>query len=121
MASPSAKDPPAGSPTAIRPAAISSASTPQAPAATPAAAASAACRPTAVEPTSSSRPASSSALVCLTTVKMPIRAAATAANAPYFQAVSAPTEVPNSGPVSASTAGLWAVPAATCSRDARVL
>ena len=59
---------------------------------------SAACRPTAAEPTSSSRPASSSALVCLITMKIVISAAKMAAQIPYRQVVSAPSEDPSSRP-----------------------
>ena len=61
--------------------------------------------PTAVEPISSSRPDSSSALVCRITMKMLIRPAASAEIAPYLYTVSAPTELPYSGPPSASTVG----------------
>jgi len=66
--------------------------------ATPTAAASGACRPTRAEPTSSRRPASSSARVCLVTMKMLISAANRAAQTPYRHAVSAPIEVPFSRP-----------------------
>jgi hypothetical protein len=55
---------------------------------------SAACRPTTAEPMSSWRPASSSALVCLITMKIVISAPKIAAQVPYRQAVSAPVEDP---------------------------
>ncbi len=90
---------------AASPAAISRASTALAATASSPPTASAALRPTAVEPTSSRRPASSSALVCLITMKMLIRPAANAETAPYLYTVRAPIEVPYSGPPSASTVG----------------
>ena len=67
---------------------------------------SAACRPTTAEPTSSRRPASSSPLVCLITMKTVIRAQKRAAQTPIRQAVSAPTEDPFSCPYRNRSAGL---------------
>ncbi len=55
---------------------------------------SAACRPTAWAPTSSRRPASSSPLVCLITMKIVISAPKMAAQTPYRQTVRAPIEDP---------------------------
>ncbi len=98
MASASEMDPAAGSPSAIRAADITSASTTFAVRAISRPAVSAACRPTAAEPTSSIRPVSSSALVCLITMKMLISPAPSAAKPPYRQAVSEPSELPYSGP-----------------------
>src|SRR5258708_3322523 len=81
-ASPMAAEPLAGNPMAACPAKISRASTQLASAASSTPTAGAAFRPTAVEPTRSSRPVSSSALVCMITMKMLIRAAAKAEAAP---------------------------------------
>ena len=67
---------------------------------------SAACRPTTAEPTSSRRPASSSPLVCLITMKTVISAQNRAAQTPIRQAVSAPTEDPFSCPYRNRSAGL---------------
>ena len=67
---------------------------------------SAACRPTTAEPTSSRRPASSSPLVCLITMKIVISAPKMAAQTPYRQAVSAPIEDPFSRPYRNRSAGL---------------
>ncbi len=84
------------------------------------AAVSAAFRPTTAEPTSSSRPLSSSALVCLITMKMLISPAPSAANPPYRQAVSEPSELPYNGPYSESSAGLCPAVAANTARPATV-
>jgi hypothetical protein len=78
-ASPKATAPPAGSPLKVSTATASTATMRFAIAAMPAATDSAAFRPTTAEPTSSSRPVSSSALVCRTTRKMLIRPAPRAA------------------------------------------
>ncbi len=75
--------------------------------ATTSAAVSGACRPTTPAPISSSRPASSSARVCLTTRKIATRDARIDAHTPYRQAVSAPTEVAYGLPYRNRNAGLW--------------
>ncbi len=78
-ARPNANPPASGSPLAASTAAVSTRTTALATAATVSATASGACRPTTVEPMSSRRPVSSSPRVCLTTRKMLIRPAASAA------------------------------------------
>ncbi len=82
IASASAMDPAAGSPSRVSPAVISTARPMLAPAAISSAAVSGAFLPTTAEPTSSSLPVSSSALVCLTTMKMLMSPAPRAANPP---------------------------------------
>ena len=81
---------------------------------------SAACRPTTAEPTSSRRPASSSALVCRTTMKIVISAPNRAAQTPIRQEVSAPTEDPFSWPYRNRSAGLPPPVATSRSRAAAV-
>ena len=98
IASDSATDPAAGSPSSGSTTHSTAAITTLARAATPIADASGACRPTRAEPISSSRPASSSALLCLMTMKTLIRAANSPPQTPYRQAASAPAEVPFSRP-----------------------
>ena len=80
----------------------------------------AACRPTTAEPTSSSRPASSSDLVCLITTKMAISAAKMPAQIPYRQVVSDPREEPSSLPYRKRRAGLAPPVAASAARPAAV-
>ena len=84
------------------------------------AAISGACRPTAAEPTSSSRPASSSARVCLTTMKMVSRTAAAAPQTLHRAARKAPTEVPFRRPSKNRSAGFSPTLVATASRLAGV-
>ncbi len=105
MASAKATEPATGSPSTISTMTSSTVSTTLAATATSRPAVSAASRPTAAEPTSSSRPASSSALVCLTTRKMLISAAKMAAHTPYRQALTAPRESPHSRPYRNTSAG----------------
>ncbi|HZC42494.1 MAG TPA: hypothetical protein VE343_17575 [Streptosporangiaceae bacterium] len=115
-----ATEPAAGSPSRISAAASAAASTPLAAEATARPAVSGACLPTAAEPTSSSRPASSSALVCLTTRKMLISEAKMAAHTPYRQALTAPSEVPSMRPYRNSSEGLLPPLAARSARSAAV-
>jgi hypothetical protein len=115
----------AAAPAAGRPTSGSTAQSSAVTARTPAAAVtspatSAACRPTTVEPTSSSRPASSSDLVCLITTKMASRAAKMPAQTPYRQAVSEPREEPSSLPYRNRRAGLLPPVAASAARPASV-
>jgi len=81
---------------------------------------SGACRPTGAEPTSSSRPASSSARVCLTTMKIVSRTAKAAPHTPHRAARKAPTEVPSSRPKRNRSAGFALAFVATASRLAAV-
>ena len=106
MPSASATEPAAGRPTSGRATQSSTevARTPVAAVTNPAT--RAACRPTTAEPTSSSRPASSSDLVCLITTKMASSATKTPAQTPYRQAVSEPREEPSSLPYRNRRAGL---------------
>ena len=80
----------------------------------------AACRPTTAEPTSSSRPASSSDLVCLITTKIAISAAKMPAQIPYRQVVSDPREAPYIRPYRNRRAGLQPPVAASAARPAAV-
>ena len=96
--SPSAAEPATGRPVNGSTRHSSTASATVGTAAVARAAARAACRPTTVEPISSSRPASSSVLVCLITTKIAIRAAKMPAQTPYRQVVSDPMEEPSSRP-----------------------
>ena len=79
-----------------------------------------ACRPTAAEPTSSSRPASSSALVCLITTKIATSAAKRPAQTPYRQVVMDPSEVPSTLPYRKRSAGFAPPVAASAARPAAV-
>ena len=116
VAAPRASEPAAGSRNAICTTASSRPTTRHAPIVTASAAASAANRPTMVAPTSSSRPASSSARVCRITAKMPSSPAPTATNSPAFQTISAPSELPYTGPLRARNDGLaWML----CASEAR--
>ena len=98
IASASATEPETGSPEAGSATLSSTAIATLAVAAVSRPAVSAACRPTTAEPTSSRRPASSSPLVCLITMKTVISAPKMAAHIPYRQVVSAPIEDPFSRP-----------------------
>lgn len=75
-------------------------------------------RPTAAEPMSSNRPASSSARVCRTTMKIVSRTARAAPQTPQRAARKAPTEVPSRRPSSSRRAGLAPALSATASRVA---
>jgi hypothetical protein len=120
MASAKATEPATGRPTTTSTMTSSTASSTLAASATSRAAVSAAIRPTAAEPTSSSRPASSSALVCLITRKMLISAAKMAAHTPYRQALTAPRESPQNRPYRNTSAGLWPPLDARTARSAGV-
>ena len=120
MASAKATEPAAGSPTRISTMTSRIVSTTLAATATSRPAVSAASRPTAAEPISSSRPASSSALVCLTTRKMLISAAKMAAHTPYRQALTAPRESPQNRPYRNTSAGLRPPLVARAARAAAV-
>jgi hypothetical protein len=120
MTSAKATEPATGRPSTTSTTASSTASTALAVSATSSPAVSAASRPTAAEPTSSSRPASSSARVCLTTRKTLISAAKMAAHTPYRQALTAPRESPHSRPYRNTSAGLWPPLAARSARAAAV-
>ena len=98
MASASAAEPVKGSPMSGSSTHSSTVSTTLAAVATASADISGAWRPTRAEPISSRRPASSSALVCLMTMKTDMSAANSAPQTPYRHAVSAPTDVPFSRP-----------------------
>ncbi len=67
---------------------------------------SGACRPITVARSSSSRPVSSSARVCRTTVSRLISPTRMNSVTPIFHAVSPPIDTPNSGPLSATSDGL---------------
>ena len=120
MTSANATEPATGRPSTTSTTASSTASTTLAASATSRPAVSAASRPTAAEPTSSSRPASSSALVCLTTRKILISAAKMAAHTPYRQALTAPRESPHRRPYKNTSAGLRPPLAARSARAAAV-
>ena len=92
--------------------------TPEAAVASPAT--RAACRPTTVEPTSSSRPASSSDLVCLITTKIASSAAKMPAQMPYRQVVSDPRDDPFTLPYRNRRAGFPPPVAASAARPAAV-
>jgi hypothetical protein len=83
------------------------------------AAVSGARRPTTPAPTSSSRPASSSVRLCRMTVNTLISPMRISSVAPIFQAVSAPSDTLNSGPLMATSDGLEMTPLTACS-DASV-
>ncbi len=120
MDSASAAEPATGSPSLASQRNVSRAIATLAAAAARSAAVSGACRPTAAEPTSSSRPASSSARVCLTTMKIVSSTAKAAPHTPHRAARKAPTDVPFSRPRRNRSAGFPLALVATASRLAAV-
>ena len=95
--------------------------TSEVPVASSSAAVSGAYRPTTVAPSSSARPASSSARVCRTTVKIAISPASAAPIAPILNSETAPIDVSsNTRPYRASVAGVLFTACAALTRDSTV-